>query len=124
MKSVFVSYKYDDKKSKDRLLKWVKDKCLGDVVVTGETKDVRNDGKKAIKNHLSPKLKGASIVLVLVGENTHNSTGVEYEIQHAKSHKKKIVSVRIPKTRGAAPKSIRDVELIAFTQNDIKEAIN
>lgn len=124
MKSVFISYKYEDKKLKNKVEKWAKEGRFGDdVVITGETKDVRQQGKKAIKNHLSPKLRGASTVLVLVGDNTHNSTGVEYEVQHAKSQNKKIVTVRIPETKGGTPSALKDKDLVAFEPDAIKKAI-
>ena len=124
MKSVFVSYKHEDKKQKDIVEKWAKEGRFGDnVVVTGESKDVRHHGGKAIKNHLSPKLRGASTVVVLVGDDTHNSSGVAYEVQHAKSQNKKIITVRIPDTKGGNPASLKDSDLVAFEPNAIKKAI-
>lgn len=62
-------------------------------------------------------------MLVFVGDNTHNSRGVEYEIQNAKSSGKKIVPVRIPGTTGAAPKSIRDEKMVVFNPQTIKKAL-
>lgn len=124
MKSVFGSHKYEDKKHKEKIEKWASEDRLGsNVVITGETKDVRYKGENGVKKHLSPKLHGASTVIVLVGEDTHTSKGVEYEIQHAKSEGKKIIPVRIPGTKGASPKSIRDIDLVAFEPHAIKKAL-
>lgn len=124
MKSVFGSHKYEDKKYKDKVEQWAQEDRLGNkIVITGETKDVRYKGKNGVKKHLSPKLHGASELLVFVGEDTHSSKGVEYEIQHAQSEGKKIIAVRIPGTKGAPPKSIRNIDLVAFEPNAIKKAL-
>lgn len=124
MKSVFCSYKYEDRQWKEKLDGWAKSYKLGThVVITGESKDVRQDGGNAVKKHLSPKLKGASDVIVLIGGDTHNSTGVEYEIQHAKSDGKNIIPVRIPNTTGGLPKAIGGVRVIAFEPTAIRQAL-
>nr|VFJ49383.1 MAG: MTH538 TIR-like domain (DUF1863) [Candidatus Kentron sp. FW]VFJ56959.1 MAG: MTH538 TIR-like domain (DUF1863) [Candidatus Kentron sp. FW] len=124
MKSVFCSYKYEDKKWKDTVESWGNEGRLGhNVRITGESEDVRQGGRNAMKDHIGPKLRGASDVLVFVGDNTHNSTGVEYEVQYAKSHGKNVIPVRIPGTAGAAPKSIREESMVAFEPNAIKRAL-
>jgi hypothetical protein len=124
MKSIFGSYKYEDKEWKDKVEKWGKEDRLGkNVRITGESKDVRAGGANAVKKHLSPKVGGASDMLVFVGDNTHNAKGVEYEIQNAKSSGKRVIPVRIPGTTGAAPKSIRDQEIVAFEPSAIEKAL-
>ncbi|OHD16843.1 MAG: hypothetical protein A2Y34_04680 [Spirochaetes bacterium GWC1_27_15] len=123
MKQVFISYKYEDIKYKNKIKNWAIEKRLGDINIIGETEDVRQGGMNAIQQHLSPKLTGASCVLVLVGNDTHNSVGVDYEIKHAKSQNKKIIVVRIPQTTGAAPIIIRNIKEVVFDPNAIKNAI-
>lgn len=124
MKSIFGSYKHEDKKWKDKTEKWGVDDRLGNNIrITGESKDVRANGDKAVKKHLSPKISGSSDMLVFVGDNTHNSSGVEYEIKNAKSSGKRIIPVRIPGTTGAAPKLIRDEKMVAFEPQAIKKAL-
>lgn len=125
MKSIFGSYKYEDKKWKDKAEKWSEDGRLGNNVrITGESQDVRNEGYRAVKKHLSPKIGGASDMVVFVGDNTHNSSGVDYEVKNAKSAGKRIIPVRIPGTTGAAPKSIRQERMVAFEPKAIKNALN
>lgn len=124
MKSIFGSYKYEDKQWKDKAEEWAQEGRLGDNVrITGESKDVREHGSKAVKNHLSPKVQGSSDMLVFIGDNTHNSQGVEYEIQNAKSSGKRVVPVRIPGTTGAAPQAIREEKIVAFEPSAIKKAL-
>ncbi len=125
MKSVFASYKYEDKAWKEKVTEWALEGRLGyNVRITGEDKDVRQDGERAIRQHLSPKVEGASEVIVLVGKDTHNSSGVDYELRNAKSAGKRIIPVRIPNTTGAAPILIRNEEIIAFTPEAIRDAIS
>jgi hypothetical protein len=102
--SVFVSHVYEDLRTRDSISAWAQGGQLGpNVVVTGESEDVRAKGDAAVRAHLSPKLQGASAVLVLVGNDTHNHRWIEYEIQHALSNHKLVVLVRIPNTTGAPP---------------------
>ena len=124
-RSIFCSYEYGDKEHKDKLKEWGENGRLGnDVIIVYETQDKRQGGKKAVRNYLSPKLKGCSDMIVLIGNNTHNAPGVEYEIAHAKSDHKRIIPVRIPETTGAPPKAIRQKRLFAFEPNAIKKALN
>lgn len=123
--SVFISYKYEDIQWKNKIKKWEEGGLLGPyVVVTGEEEDVRINGETAIKNHLSPKLLGMSVLLVLVGQDSHNRPWVDYEVQHAKSHHKKIIAVRIPGTTGATPVAIRELVLIPLDPNSLKKVLN
>lgn len=105
--------------------KWEKKHLLGgEWTITTETKDVRSEGKSAIRNHLSPKLTGAAAVIVIVGENTHNRPWVDYEVQHALSHHKKVLRVRLPDTTGGPPSALRNHPELSFNPNAILKALN
>lgn len=123
-KSVFVSHIYEEKPFKDKLDRWARDGRLGNATVTGETHDVRQGGQRAIKQHLSPRLKGAGALLVMVGNDSHDRPWLDYEVQHARSHGKKIVAVRVPGTSGAAPRSIRNAQEVAFEPGAIRRALD
>ena len=122
-KSVFVSHVHEDKTHVDRLDRWAKEGRLGEVVVTGETADVRPGGDRAVRDHLSPRLTGAGAVVVLVGQDTHNRQWVDYEVQHALSQNKKVVPVRIPGTTGAAPPALQGVPEVAMEPTAIAKAL-
>ncbi len=123
MKSVFVSYVYEDASHKEDVVGWGEARRLGPVQVTSERRDVRQDGERRIKRELSPLLKGAAAVVVLIGNDTHNSQWVGYEVQHALSHHKQIIPVRLPGTRGAAPSAIRGVAEVAFDPESLRRAL-
>lgn len=102
--SIFISYVYEDKNYRDNVERWSTRELIGPNRVTiAESADLRQGGERAIERHLKPKIRGAATVLCLVGNNTHNSEWVQYELDVATSLGKKIVLARIPGTSGAAP---------------------
>ena len=121
MKSVFVSYVFEDKRFKDKIDAWAGHGKLGAITVTGESKDVRQGGDSAIRKHLSPLSHGAAALLVLVGSDPHNHDWGE--VAHAQSQHKKILVVRIPNTSGAAPLSVRKLDEVPFEPGAIREAL-
>jgi len=123
MKQVFVSYVYEDKAHRDTLEQWARDGRLGNVQVTGESKDVRQGGAGAIRGHISPSLQGASALLVLVGSDTHNHDWVQYEVAHVQSARKPVFVVRVPGTTGAAPPSARGLQQVTFEPSAIRRAL-
>lgn len=125
MKSVFISYKFEDLKYKNKVQKWAKAKRLGDnIVITGESQDVRSDGPNAVKKHINPKIKGAAVVIVLIGQDTHNANGVIDEINSAISQRKPIIPIKIQHTTGKLPNAIKDKTPIVLHPDAIKNALN
>lgn len=123
-KSLFVSHVYEDLGARDTIRTWALRGLLGpDVVVTGESEDVRHLGRGAIRSHLNPKLTGAAAVLVLVGDDTHNHAWVDYEVQHALSARKLVVPVRLLGTMGAGPASLRGRPTVPFDPTAIRAAL-
>lgn len=123
MKSIFVSHVYEDGSYKDRVRQWASSGRLGNVVVTGESADVRQGGEGAIRRHLSPMLRGAGAVVVLVGDDTHNRDWVDYEVNHALSQGVRVIAMRIPGTYGAAPSALRGRNLVNFDPDSLRAAL-
>lgn len=122
--SVFISHVYEDSHARDQVRRWARDGLLGaDVVVTGETEDHRLWGRTGIRKHLSPKLRGASAVVVLVGNDTHNHHWVAYEAQHALSDRKKVVVARIRGTTGAVPEILRPLVEVPLDPTALRRAL-
>jgi hypothetical protein len=97
-KSIFISYVYEDKKSRDTLKKWGANKLLGEnIQITFERGDYRVKGEKAIREEILSMIQGASAVIFLIGQNTHNHPWVNYEAECAISKNKKILLVRMHK---------------------------
>ena len=122
--SVFLSHVHEDYGARDTLRGWATQGLLGpQVVVTGESEDVRQHGDRAISRQLSPKLQGAAAVIVLVGNDTHNHRWVEYEVQHALSNRKLVIVVRIPNTTGAPPSVVGGLSIIPMDPSLIRKAL-
>ncbi|HXP49855.1 MAG TPA: TIR domain-containing protein [Bacteroidia bacterium] len=122
-KSIFISCVYEDSYRIDSVKKWADEKRLGDVVITQEIEDKRSQGKEAIKQHIKNKIRGAAIVLVLIGQDTHNHEWIEAELELANSFNVGVICVRIPNTTGAVPPLLRNHKLIAFNPDLIKALI-
>lgn len=122
-KSIFISCVYEDSHRIKSIKKWVANKQLGNVVITHETEDKRHEGKEAIKQHIKNKIRGAAVVLVLIGQDTHNHDWIKAEVELANSFHVKIVCVRIPNTTGSIPKLLAKYPLISFDPNAIRKFI-
>ena len=120
-----ISNKYEDKKERDRVKKQGDEGKFGNNVrMNHERKDVRQGGKKAVKKYLNEEVKKADAVVVLVGNDTHNAQGVNYEVNNAKAAGKPVINVRIGGTKGAPPKQTRNQGTISNDPNSIKKALN
>ena len=75
------------------------------------------------KKSIERKINSAQVLLLLVGNNTHNRPWVDYEIHHAKCQGLKVLWTQIPDTNGAAPKEISKLTPIPFNINSIRDAI-
>ena len=117
-KSIFVSTVHEDSHLIKTLEKWAQEKKLGsDVVITHETEnDKRHLGKEAIKQLIKAKIEGSALVLVLIGNDTHNHNWIQAEVELANNFNKKILCVRIPSTTGAKPSILNNYEELEFEQ--------
>lgn len=122
-KSIFISCVFEDSHRIVSIKKWATDNRLGDVVITQESEDKRQQGKEAVKQHIKSKIQGAAVILVLVGQDTHNHEWIEAEVELANSFNKEIICVRIPHTTGAVPTLLTNKRLISFDPDAIKKLI-
>jgi len=122
-KSIFISCVFEDSHQNETLKKWAKEGRLGNVVITFETEDKRSEGKEAIKEHIKNKIKGCALILVLIGDNTHNHDWINAEVELANSFHKKIICVRLPNTNGSVPSLLTKYDLINFNPVPIKKNI-
>jgi hypothetical protein len=122
---IFISYKYEDldyANALDGLLKNPNNKYRHST--DREKKDLRQKGEKAWKNYIKNKLKNCDAIICLIGQNTHNSTGVNYELAVSKSLSIKIIPVRIPDTNGGAPRIIRKRKTLKWDANEINNELS
>lgn len=124
-RSLFVSYVFEDKRHFDLVSNWAREGLLGsNITATGETRDIRQQGETAVRNHLRPRIEGSSAILLLVGQNTHNHDWVKYELQVAISFNKKIIAARIPGTTGPIPSGLPTMSVIALNPSALRSALS
>ena len=127
-KKIFVSYKYDgDAKYKNLLVAWSKHHRF-DVDFDDVSSDISIDSRieSEIKAGILPHITGADIFLCIVGEKTHKSKMVPWEIERAVALKKKIVAVKTSMTN-KTPESLKNVGAIwamSFTEKEIVKALS
>ena len=92
-----------------------------------ESEPNRANNENYIKNSiLKPAIDWAGTVVVLIGNETHNSEWVNWEIEYAIKHDKKIVGVYLPGERDAElPDALKDYgdSCVGWDSEHIDEAI-
>ncbi len=122
MTRIFVSYRWEDRDHKEgfRGLLMNPNNELFDVPIE---EIQRFDTTEEIQRYLNTKIRQASAIVVLIGNNTHNGPWVKHELEVANSQRKPIIPVRIPETNGGLPAIIRNQDLIEWDADDINQAL-
>lgn len=127
-KKVFVSYDYDnDKHYKNLLLAWDGNR-LFNFSMRDHSADVSINSTNAatIKSVISRYINEATYFLVIVGENTHKSAWVKWEIEKAVELKKRIVAVKTNR-ENISPNELLGIGAtwaMSFTYDAISKAID
>lgn len=124
MSKVFISFDYNDIESKKTVDNWDKQGLGTDVSlisVDGNSHSAKGDEvvRKILRDHINT----VDVVLVLVGNSTHNRPWVDYEVHHAKCQSIKVIWTQLPNTNGAPPTEIRKQTPIPFSLKEIQKAI-
>lgn len=89
-----------------------------------ERDDLREKGENIWRGYIKNKIRQCDAVICLIGKDTHNATGVIYELEAAQSLGKKIVPVRIPRTFGGAPSIISNLKIKNWDSMEINNALS
>ena len=122
---VFLSYKWEDREyadGMDGLLKNPNNKYRH--LTDRERQDLRNKGESVWKKYLRDKIRECDALICLIGQDTHNATGVIYELSVATSLHVKIIPVRIPKTDGGAPNIINSLKILNWDAREINDQLS
>lgn len=127
-KTVFISYDYDnDKHYKNLLVAWDANKEF-DFSFYDASVDVSvdSDDATAIKRVISARINNATHFLCIVGEKTHKSKWVAWEIDKAVELKKKMVAVKTAKDNTTPPGlyGVGATWALSFTFAGIKKALD
>jgi len=124
---IFLSYKWEDKIFTDGLRgTFLNPNNEYRHVPSSEREDYREKGKDAIKSYLRGLITDCQALICVIGQNTHSSQWVAYELEVATSQDKKIVPVRIRDTTGGAPKLIKDrkIKIVEWNSRKINDALS
>ena len=127
-KTIFISYDYDnDAYWKNLLVAWDKNSEF-DFTFYDASVDVSVDSTdaSAIKRVISARIKNAVRFLCIIGEKTHKSGWVEWEIEKAVELKRKIIAVKTD-AENTSPDAILGVGAswaMSFTFDAIKKAVD
>lgn len=127
LKRIFISFREIDRQNREAfegILKNPNSPLKGTPI--SSRKDVRNQGEKSVKNYIKGLIDESDCIIVLIGNDSHNSTWIDYEMEVATSKKKPILGVRIPSTSGAGPELFRQRLFIPieWDVNIIKENLD
>lgn len=108
MKKVFISYDYDnDRQYKNLLLAWAKNNAAQFRNFTFEDGStdvsINSTDTVAIKRAISRRMGQCDVFLLLVGEETHNSTWCKWEIGKAIELGLVLVAVKIQNSNISPP---------------------
>jgi len=101
VRQVFFSFKYKDV-SRSMVVRnsWVtQEREAAGFIDAAGFEALRKQGDKAIQNWIDGQLKGTSVTVVLVGEETCNSRWVKYEIAKSKERGKGLLGIDISKIK-------------------------
>lgn len=130
-KKVFISYHSDTEGTnhKNLLVAWSKnDNGHFDIKFddTSVGVSIKSDNATYIKSVIKSKMRDSSVILFLIGENTHKSEWCKWEMEKAVELNKKIVAVKIKSTY-KTPLELYGVGAkwaMSFTYESIKKAID
>lgn len=126
-KRIFISFDYDkDKHYKNLLTAWDKNNLFDFAFYDGSvTVPVNSSQAGPIRRVISQRISDCTRVICIVGEETHKSDWVTWELEKAKEKGKKLVAVKTAKgnTTPAALYGAGATWALSFTFESIKKAI-
>ena len=125
--TIFISYDYDnDRHYKNLMVAWSKNASF-DIEFYDSSVDVSVNSEAAapVRRVISQRIRESDILLCIVGEETHTSEWVEWEIDKADELGKKFVAVKTDRTNTTPPGLYgKGAEWAhSFTFDSIKKAI-
>jgi MTH538 TIR-like domain (DUF1863) len=120
-KTVFISYHFNDKTHKGEVKKWLE--AAGATVISTDEKDLRQEGEKVVKARIKEQIDSADMLLILVGDDTHDRPWINYELDVAQSKGIDTKWVRLSARNGAPPPEIRKHPGIDYTEAAITKLL-
>lgn len=113
-KTVFISYHFKDASYKGEIKKWLEE--AGHLVISTDETDLRPEGENAVTRKIKEQISQSDLVLILVGNSTHNRPWVDYEVAVARSKGIPTYWVRLTGRTGAPPPEVRSLSSIDYSR--------
>jgi len=87
------------------------------------TEDVRSQGTAAVERKIKEIMEPCRGLLLVVGEDVHNSEWIDYEIKLASGWQKPWAPVRHKQSKGGLPNSFRDKPVLPWDADAIAKVV-
>ena len=126
-RKVFISFNFKDKVVAKNVVSFFQEQgraCQGSPLFAD--RDVSAGGERAITDEIQRVMRQASLVLFVVGDDSHNSPWINYEAQLARSWDLQMVAVQAPSTTGGLPKELLEegISFVKWTEDALCNALN
>lgn len=127
MRRIFISFRETEREHREAfegILQNPNSPLRGIPISSRE--DVRHEGEEAIRIYIREMLNESDLMLCLIGNDSHNSRWIDYELNVATSKQKPIIGVKIPDTTGAGPELFlkRNLPIVEWNTRRIQSAID
>lgn len=116
-KTVFISYHFNDASYKGQIKKWLEEERVR--VISTDENDLRPSGDNAVKSQIKEDITQSDLVLILVGNDTHNRPWVDYEVSVARSKQIPAYWVRLSNRTGGPPSEVRGLHPVECSKSAI-----
>lgn len=122
---MFISYRWGDRDYANALKGFLNNpNNKYRHIIKRERDDYRGKGETAVRNYLKGLVGECDALICLIGNDTHNSEWVKYELDVANSQIKKIIPVRITGTSGGAPSIIINKKILNWSAKEINDELS
>ncbi|MCC6373074.1 MAG: TIR domain-containing protein [Bacteroidia bacterium] len=121
-KKVFISYEFGDASFAGVVKQWLYE--IGAEPLLIKRKDITPETAKESEKAILEYISEASLMLVLVGNNVHNSAWIAYEVDVAQSKQTPIRWVRLPNRSGAPPKELFNTAEALYKKGTLHQLLN
>ena len=129
MKNIFISHIHEDDPGLNKLKSLLKDNgmAIRDYSISLDNPNNAHSESYIKSEILAPRIQQSSVIVVYVSPETKDSDYVNWEIEYAQKHDKRIVGVWAHGEKGCeVPQALDDYHdaMVGWTGNRIIDAIN
>jgi hypothetical protein len=130
-RKIFISYRFFDNEYARNIKTFFQPQggmCDGEPVFV--TRDRSAEGREAIDAEIRTVMGPCAVVLLVVGDDNHNSRWIDREVELAVSRNLPMLAVRLPGKTGGLPNRVKEilkdrpVQIVAWREAELCPALN